>query len=305
MKILNLLLSPIAALVFAPLFAGIITRVKALVAGRKGQPLLQVYFNLFKLFKKSMVISKTSSWIFRIAPVIIFTLTLAASSFIPVLQINVTPLFRGDVILMLYLLGLSRFFLILSALDTGSAFEGMGASREAFYSALVEPVLFICLLNIMKFAQTDSIAIALIYPMSANSIEMIFTAIPLFILLLAENARIPFDDPTTHLELTMIHEVMILDNSGPSLAFLEYAASLKLWLMSLILALLLMPDIPFGLPVKTVVLAFFMLIIAVVIGLVESIMARSQLYRIPQILFGAGVISFLGFFISITDVLVW
>ena len=305
MKIILLFISPLAALLFSPLFSGIISKVKAFISGRKGQPLLQIYYNLFKLFKKETILSNSTSWIFRISPALIFTFTLAATAFIPVLQIHTTALFRGDFILMLYLLGISRFFLIISAMDTGSAFEGMGASREAFFSALVEPVMFICLINIMKVAHTDNLAAALLDPMTSNSIAMFFSAIPLFILLLVENARIPFDDPTTHLELTMIHEVMILDNSGPSLGMLEYAASIKLWLFSLILALLVIPELPFGLLIKTIILSFIMIIIAIIIGIIESIMARSQLFRIPQIIFGAGVISFLGFFIITTDILVW
>ncbi len=305
MKIILIFISPLAALIFSPLFSGIINKVKAFISGRKGQPLLQVYYNLFKLFKKGTIYSSTTSWIFRISPVLIFTFTLAATAFIPVLQIHTGALFKGDFILMLYLLGISRFFLIISAMDTGSAFEGMGASREAFFSALVEPVMFICLINIMKVAHTDSLAAALLDPMTSNSIAMFFSAIPLFILLLVENARIPFDDPSTHLELTMIHEVMILDNSGPSLGMLEYAASIKLWLFSLILALLVIPELPFGLLIKTIVLGLIMIIIAIIVGIIESIMARSQLFRIPQIIFGAGVISFLGFFIITTDILVW
>ncbi len=305
MKIILIFISPLAALIFSPLFSGIINKVKAFISGRKGQPLLQIYYNLFKLFKKGTIYSSTTSWIFRISPVLIFTFTLAATAFIPVLQIYTGAIFKGDLILMLYLLGISRFFLIISALDTGSAFEGMGASREAFFSALVEPVMFICLINIMKVAHTDSLAAALLDPMTSNSIAMFFSAIPLFILLLVENARIPFDDPSTHLELTMIHEVMILDNSGPSLGMLEYAASIKLWLFSLILALLVIPELPFGLLIKTIVLGLIMIIIAIIVGIIESIMARSQLFRIPQIIFGAGVISFLGFFIITTDILVW
>ncbi len=305
MKIILLFISPLAALIFSPLFSGIISKVKAFISGKKGQPLLQVYYNLFKLFKKGTIYSSTTSWIFRISPVLIFTFTLAATAFIPVLQIYTGAIFKGDLILMLYLLGISRFFLIISAMDTGSAFEGMGASREAFFSALVEPVMFICLINIMKVAHTDSLAAALLDPMTSNSIAIFFSAIPIFILLLVENARIPFDDPSTHLELTMIHEVMILDNSGPSLGMLEYAASIKLWLFSLILALLVIPELPFGLLIKTIVLALIIIIIAIIVGIIESIMARSQLFRIPQIIFGAGVISFLGFFIITTDILVW
>ncbi len=305
MKIIALFLSPAGALLFAPLFLGIIVRVKAFFAGRKGQPLLQVYYNLFKLFRKGRVVSRTTSWIFKSAPFIIFLLTLSAAFMIPLFRISLPTMFTGDVILLIYFLGLARFFLILAALDTGSAFEGMGASREAFYSALVEPVLFITLITVMKAAGTKSIAAALFSPALPDPIILIFSAVPLFIILLVESARIPFDDPGTHLELTMIHEVMILDNSGPDLALLEYAAAVKLWLFSLILAHIITPYGTLGTIPGAGIFVLVMIGIAVLIGIVESIKARVQLSKIPQILFGAGVVSFLGFFIIVTDVLTW
>ncbi len=305
MSITALILSPIAALALAPLLAGIINRTKALFAGRKGPPLFQAYYDLFRLFRKGSVTSRTTSWVFRMAPVVIFAATLAATCFVPFMLLSPRPLFTGDVVMLLYFLGLARFFLILSALDTGSAFDGMGASREAFFSALAEPVMFICLLNVMRANGTSSIMTALSAPMVADSITVLLSALPLFIVLLAENARIPFDDPNTHLELTMIHEVMILDNSGPGLALLEYAASIKLWLFSLVLARILLPvsnSVPL---LQTITLLALMALIAVIVGLVESVTARVRLLKVPQLLFGAAVIALLGFFISVTGALSW
>jgi len=305
MNITAFIIAPIAALAFSPLLAGIINRIKAIFAGRKGQPLLQAYYDLYRLFRKGTVTSKTTSWVFRAAPVVIFAATLGATCFVPFILLSPKPLFTGDVVMLLYLLGLARFFLILSALDTGSAFAGMGASREAFFSALAEPVLFICLLNIMRANNTSSIMTALSAPMVADSITVLLSALPLFIVLLAENARIPFADPNTHLELTMIHEVMILDNSGPGLALLEYAAAIKLWLFSLVLARMLLPISGSAPLLQTIVLLALIALIAVVIGVVESVTARVPLLKVPQLLFAAGVIALLGFFISVTGALSW
>lgn len=305
MKALAVIASPIAALVFSPLLTGIISRTKALFAGRKGQPLLQAYHDLFRLFRKGTVTSRTTSWIFQAAPVVIFAATLAATCFVPFLKMGSQPRFSGDAVMLLYLLGLARFFLILSALDTGSAFEGMGASREAFFSALAEPVLFVCLLTIMRANRTGSVMAALSAPMVADSITVLLSALPLFIVLLAENARIPFDDPNTHLELTMIHEVMILDNSGPGLALLEYASAIKLWLFSLVLARILLPGSGAAPWSQVIMLWALLALTAVLVGVVESVTARVPLLKVPQLLFAAGVIALLGFFISVTGALSW
>jgi formate hydrogenlyase subunit 4 len=305
MNIGAFLISPIAALAFSPLLTGIIQRIKAMFAGRKGQPLLQAYYDLFRLLRKGTVTSRTTSWVFRMAPVVIFTATLGATCFVPFLLLSPKPLFTGDVVMLIYFLGLARFLLILSALDTGSAFSGMGASREAFFAALAEPVLFVCLLTIMRANNTSSIMMALSAPMIADSITVLLSALPLFIVLLAENARIPFDDPNTHLELTMIHEVMILDNSGPGLALLEYAAAIKLWLFSLVLARILFPLSGAAPLLQAIMILTLITLIAIVVGVVESVTARVPLLKVPQLLFAAGVIALLGFFISVTGALSW
>ena len=221
--ILNLIISITAALVLSPLLSGIINKTKAFFAGRKGSPLLQMYYDLYRLFRKESVRSGTTTAIFIITPVIVFCSTLAATVFVPLLPGAGILSFTGDFILLFYLLGLSRFFLILSALDTGSSFEGMGASREAFFSAMAEPVVFISVLTVIRLNGTASFIEALGAGTDRNWVIILLAALPFFIVTLAENARIPFDDPNTHLELTMIHEVMILDNSGRGLALLEWA----------------------------------------------------------------------------------
>ena len=293
------LLSPLAALLFAPLLAGIITRVKAVFAGRKGPPLIQPYFDLFRLFGKNSVYSTSTSWIFRIAPAVVFIFTLAATFFVPVVLWAPPVSIQYDLVILLYLLGGARFFMIISALDTASSFEGMGSSREAFFSSIAEPVAFVCFLNLMREAHTGSVAAALCTPsLVTDSISIILSALPLFIVLLAENARIPFDDPNTHLELTMIHEVMILDNSGSGLVLFEYAAAIKLWLFAVIIGRILLPVSTAHPAVQAALLFCLVAGIAVAVGVVESVMARLRL-------FGAGVAALLGFFVSVTGALKW
>jgi formate hydrogenlyase subunit 4 len=303
MSVTSLILSPLVALILSPLMAGVINRTKAMAAGRNGPPLLQGYYDLLRLFRKGSVISTTTSWIFRVAPFVVFFATLGATCFVPFLNVASIYPFAGDLVVLLYLLALGRFFLILSALDTGSAFEGMGASREAFFSALAEPVVFICLLNLMRAHGAGSVTAALSAPVVPDSVAVLLTAVPLFLVLLAENARIPFDDPNTHLELTMIHEVMILDNSGIGLALMEYAASIKLWLFSLILARILLPASVPG--AETVLLLGLMALVAIAIGLVESFTARVRLIKVPRLLFSAGLVALLGYFVSVTGILSW
>jgi formate hydrogenlyase subunit 4 len=297
------LISPLAALALSPLFLGLINRTKAVFAGRKGQPLMQVYFDLWRLFRKASVFSSTTTWIFKIAPVVVFSSTLAAVVFIPLFPSRGGASIAGDLIFLLYFLGTARFFLILSALDTGSPFEGMGASREAFFSAMAEPVAFLCLLNVMRANGVDTLGAALGKPMVTDSIAVLLSALPLFIVLLVENARIPFDDPTTHLELTMIHEVLILDNSGPGLALMEYAAAIKIWLFSVIIGRILMPSFVTNPIVQAGVLFCLAAAVAVLVGVVESSMARVRLLKVPQLLFGAGIIALLGFLVSLTAAL--
>ncbi|MBI9109155.1 MAG: NADH-quinone oxidoreductase subunit H [Spirochaetales bacterium] len=295
--IINIIISTAAALVFSPLLIGIINKTKAFFSGRRGSPFFQMYFDLYRLLKKDAVRSGTTTIVFILAPVIVFCCTLAAAVLIPISPGTGIISFTGDFVLLFYLLGLARFFLIISALDTGSSFEGMGASREAFFSAMAEPVVFISILTILRLNGTTSFTDALGGGGAGNWIIISLATVPFFIVMLAENARIPFDDPNTHLELTMIHEVMILDNSGRGLALMEWAASIKLWLFSLIIVRIILPG-----SVLSFLLTF---VIAVIIGIVESVIARTTLLKIPQLLFSAGIIAFLGFFLSFSKIFVW
>ncbi len=284
------------SIVLAPLLPGIISRVKAIFAGRHGKPLLQGYFDLWRLMRKGEILCQ--GWPFVLAPAIVAASSILALAFLP-LGGQTSPLgFAGDFIFAAYLLGMGRFALMLGALATGSAFEGMGASREAAFSALAEPALFLAFLIFSSFcidmghfstADTGSafslnsmLKGQLVLAWHYGKAPLFIAPIVLFILLLAENCRIPVDDPTTHLELTMIHEVMILDQSGPNLAFMQYGASLKLWFFASLLASLTIPPMDF-LP-ATLLWLGQIAVIGVLVGLVESLMARLRLVRVPHLL---------------------
>jgi formate hydrogenlyase subunit 4 len=284
------------ALALAPLLPGIVNRVKALFGGRRGQPLLQLYRDLFRLLRKGAVYSRTTTWVFRAGPVVGLAATVSALALLPCGSLPALIAFPGDFILFAYLLGLARFMTVAAALDTGSAFEGMGASREVFFSMLAEPALLVGIAALAKLS--GCLSLSDVFPRlgmsvwAADAPAMLLVAAALFIVLLAENARIPVDDPNTHLELTMIHEVMVLDHSGPDFAFIQYGAALKLWAFGLLLVGL----VPFrtgcmGLDAGVGVAWVFGA--AVAVGVVEATMARLRLVRVPQLLMGAGAFSLL------------
>jgi formate hydrogenlyase subunit 4 len=286
---------PALALIAAPFLLGIINRIKAKFAGRTGQPLLQAYYDLFKLLRKGAVYSHTTSWVFRAGPIVGLASALGALLIIPIGGIPAILNFPGDLILFVYAFGLMRFFVIIAALDTGSAFEGMGASREAQFSALAEPALFLCLAAVA--CKTKCFSLSTIMPnltfgmWAQEGPALAMIAVALFAVLLAENARIPVDDPTTHLELTMIHEVMVLDHSGPDLAFVLYSSSLKLWITSALLIGIILPARTGSIWMDIAVALLGLIIVATLIGIMESIMARLRLLRVPQLLAGAGTIA--------------
>ena len=291
------------ALVLAPLLPGIINRVKAKFAGRHGKPVLQTYYDIAKLLRKGEVISRTTTWTFAVAPSVALAGTLCALALLPQGG-AVSPLaFAGDFVLAAYLLGVGRFAIMLGALDTGSAFEGMGASREATFSALAEPVFFLALMVLTSLCLglghgTDT-AFSLSTMFGGQTAgawltgkgELLLLPVILFILLLVENCRIPVDDPNTHLELTMIHEVMVLDHSGPNMALILYGSALKLWFFAALIAGLITPALPLwqqmGLRVGIV------LLLAVVVGVVESVMARLRMERVAYLLGAAAIMGML------------
>lgn len=286
------------SLALAPFLGGIISRVKAIFAGRHGKPLLQTYYDIWKLLHKGEVVSSTAAWPTLAGPSIVLACSLLALALLPLGGLASPIGFAGDFLLAAYFLGMGRFALMLTALDSGSSFEGMGASREASFGAISEPALFLAFLILSSFcldttrpANADAgsafCLAAMFHGQSAIALQtghpqLLLAPVIFFILLIAENCRIPVDDPATHLELTMIHEVMILDQSGPNLAMLLYASTLKLWFFAGLVAALLVPPLPLWQTAPAWLGAVFL--IAVLVGIVESIMARLRLPRVPHLL---------------------
>jgi formate hydrogenlyase subunit 4 len=296
---------PLAAWILAPLMLGIINRVKAKFAGRQGQPLLQLYFDLFKLVRKGSVYSRSTSLVTRVAPSVSLACLILCTVLLPWGGLRAPGAFAGDIILLAYLLGLGRFVTVLAALDTGSAFEGMGASREVQFGALAEPSFFLGMLVLVLQSGTMGLS-NIMAGLSATTwhtsgILLILVAFSWFVLLLTENSRIPIDDPNTHLELTMIHEVMVLDYSGPDFAYILYGASLKLWVFAALVVNLLVPMA--SLPVWTQVPMFLLGIgiVAILVGVVESILARLRLYQVPKILIGSTALSIIALIVKLMD----
>ncbi|HEY3309065.1 MAG TPA: NADH-quinone oxidoreductase subunit H [Desulfuromonadaceae bacterium] len=295
MKVADILIHLMLVILMPPLMLGVINRTKALFAGRTGAPFLQPYYDLFRLLAKGTVFSRTTTWVFRAGPIVTLAATLAASLLIP-LGNHLPPIsFNGDMILFVYLLVLGRFFTTIAALDTGSSFEGMGASREVTFSCLAEPVVFIALMTLSRLSGSLSLSGILTHSSIAlwrtSGAALILLAGGLFIVLLAENSRIPFDDPTTHLELTMIHEVMVLDHSGPGLSMVLYGAAVKLYVLG---AFFLQVLLPFRVADPLLGWLLFigsMFFLAGMIGVVESVMARLRLPRVPQMLLSACILS--------------
>lgn len=279
------LLDPIlrlaAWLLLAPLVPGIIQRVKSWMAGRRGPPLLQLYFDLARLWRKGVVWSSTASPAHLVAPAIAWVALVLAALLLPLGPAGSWLGFRGDALLFVYLLGVSRFCVALAALDTGSAFEGMGAAREVSYAVLAEVAVITALLTLA--VQSGSVSLATMMAPSAGAGAALLAA-GLFAVLLVENCRVPFDDPQTHLELTMIHEVMVLDHSGPPLAAILHGVALKLLLFCVLLT---EATVPIGRlhPVAAIAaLGGGVVIVAVAIGLLESLTARLALRRVPLLL---------------------
>ena len=290
-------------LALPPLLSGVINKTKAWFGGRVGPPVLQSYYDLVKLARKGIVLSTTTTWVFRAGPIVTLASVLLAGLLVPLGAFDAPIAFTGDLILFAYLLGLARFFTTIAALDTGSAFEGMGAAREVTFACLSEPAIFFALLVLARVSGSLTLTGMLHGPTdaftAATAAPLILVAIGLFVVLLAENCRIPVDDPNTHLELTMIHEVMVLDHSGPLLGVILYAASLKLFVFG---ALLLHVVAPLQTDVAWANWLLFigeMLALAVAIGVTESIMARLLMRRVPYLLTGALLFCGFGFLLLV------
>lgn len=282
--------SPLAlgvALLLAPVLPGVILKVKALFAGKTGPPLLIRWYTLIKLLRKGSVYSDSTGFVFRLGPVAGCATALLALLFFPFAGLPPLLSFTGDIIVVLYALGLGRFCTVLAALDTASPFEGMGAAREVFFASLAEIGLFVVLILFHRmggglslagwFAGPQAISLA-----GTQGALLLLVIVALFLLLLAENSRVPVDDPATHLELTMIHEVMILDHSGPDLALIEFGAHCRLLFSACLVASLLRPTLAAGPLANGLVFIGLLVLVYAAVGVTESITARLRMNLVPK-----------------------
>lgn len=292
--ILTVIIQFVLIIVLAPLLTGIMRKVKAITQKRMGSSIFQSYYDILKLIGKNQVVSEETSWIFRFSPWIIFCSTLTISFFIPIFVASSPFNLGGDIILMIGLFGLSRFFLLLAGLDVSSAFGGIGVSREIMISALIEPSLFLTLFIVaVTYGTTniDTIMSQAAESTKSISASLLFSLFGFFIIVMAETGKLPFDNPATHLELTMVHEAMVLEFSGKNLALIELSQSIK---QLLLMSLLINFFIPWGLSTSISIseiiiglLVFLLKILAlcVLIAYIESKVAKWRLFRIPDLIF--------------------
>jgi formate hydrogenlyase subunit 4 len=266
------------------LLIGVVNRSKSWWVGRRGPGLLQSFWDLWRLINKRAVVSSTATMLFSAGPYVVLVCSLFAASMVPMLGQFAPLQFSFDFVAVAYTLGLARILLMLCAMDVGSSFEGMGAAREASFSSFAEPALFLLLGTACAATGLHSFAdvIGSLHHSASYSFTVVPLVLALFILLQTEAARVPVDDPLTHLELTMIHEVMVLDHSGPELAAMQYGAALKLTLYAGLIAALLNPFDPLLFPLAAVLFSVVaMLLVAVVVGCVESLTARLPMRWVP------------------------
>lgn len=275
------------AMLTAPLFPGIILKVKAFFAGKQGPPIFIKYYTVLKLFRKGSVYSNSTTFVFTLGPIVSFATAVIALLFFPFADSEPLFFFNGDVIVLFYIMGIGRFFTVVAALDTASPFEGMGAAREVFFSTLAEVTIFTILILFYRISGSLSFAEYFtgenqICLLSGSGALLLFVIVALFMVLLTENSRVPVDDPATHLELTMIHEVMILDHSGPDLGLIELGSFYKLFFYSAFITQIIYPFTLASGIANTVIFYAILSCVYVAIGITESIMARFKMNLVPQ-----------------------
>lgn len=277
----------------APLVIGCIRKVKAYFQSRQGASVFQPYFDLAKLLRKGSSVSKDTSWVFHYAPYICFAAILMSALLVPFFVTSTLGVV-GDLIVVVYLMAAMRFFMALAALDTASTFAGMGSSREMMISAIVEPTMLLAIFTMALLTGTTVLS-DISFDLASTGLDLVhpglfLAAAAFFICLLAENARIPFDNPATHLELTMVHEAMVLEYSGRQLAVMELASWTKLVLFATLLANVFFPWgiaielTPGALILGVLVILIKLGIIALAIAIIESSTAKLRLFRLPNLL---------------------
>ncbi|MBP2644923.1 MAG: respiratory-chain dehydrogenase subunit 1 [Firmicutes bacterium] len=282
--------------VMAPLVAGLIKKCKAILQNRRGPGVFQLYFDIAKWLSKDSVISPTTSWIFKVAPFIYFACAVGAAGLSPLILFTGITVWPADLFMVLYLFVLSRFSLALASLDAGSAFGGMGGSREMYIAALVEPALLLTMLTVaFKAHSTNIMDMTVSVAGGAGGLSVIFAAAAFFIILLAETGRIPVDNPDTHLELTMVHEGMILEYSGRRLGLIVWASAIKQLVLIVIFSTLFLPWTP-AIGGGASQIAWFVgkiLLTAGGLALSETLANKMRLFKVPGFLAVAGLLALL------------
>ncbi len=281
-------------LMLAPLFTGFVRKVKARLLRRQGPPLIQPYLDLVRLTRKEVVLADSASWLFRVIPYLIFAATWVAASLVPTFRTGLLFSWSADLIAIIALLGTGRFFLALAGLDVGTSFGGIGSSREVMIASLAEPAMLMIVFTLALIAgatQLSTIAQFLASPQVGLRVSLGLGLVGLVMVAIAENGRIPIDNPATHLELTMVHEAMVLEYSGRHLALIELSASLKLVLYVSLLACLFAP---WGIeaagasaPTLAVgAVAYFGKLVGggFLLGLFETSIAKMRVFRVPEFL---------------------
>jgi len=299
-EILQGIISVSVIIGLAPLFAGLVNKQKAKLTGRVGAPILQPYYELQRLFKKETINATTSSFISRVAPILNFVSIIIAAAILPVGFWKPLISFNGDIILFAYILGLSRFFQILAAMDIGSSFEGMGAAREATFALFAEPIFFFTIGSIAFISGYTSIY-DIYHSIQLENISyevfIVICSISVFMLAVTECSRMPVDDPNTHLELTMIHEVMILDNSGLDLFFYQFSSYIKLCIYAVLEISFFYPFSQQSYLVGIIIFIVGIIALSFSLAVVETITSRFKMKNIPLYLLFATAIGILNLLI--------
>ncbi len=291
-------------LLLAPLLTGFVRKAKARLVRRRGPPLLQPYRDLIRLMRKEAIVADTASWLFRVIPYLVFAATWVAASLVPTFAIDLLFSWSADLIAIVALLGSARFFLALAGLDVGTSFGGIGSSREMMIASLAEPAMIMIVFTLALMAhstQLGTIAAYMNSPVVGLRISLGLVLFGLIIVALAENARIPVDNPATHLELTMVHEAMVLEYSGRHLALIELSASLKLLLYMSLIACLFMPwglathaSGPAGLAIGVVAYIAKLAGCGLLLAFFETVIAKMRVFRVPEFIGAALMLGLLG-----------
>jgi formate hydrogenlyase subunit 4 len=301
----------LVVLLLAPLLTGLVRKVKARILSRRGPPLIQPYRDLIRLLRKEAVIAESASWLFRAVPYIVFAATWIAAALVPTFATGLMFSWVADMIAIIAFLGSARFFLALAGLDVGTSFGGIGSSREVMIASLAEPAMLMIVFTLALVAgstQLSTVAEVMQSPELGLRVSLGLALVALMMVALAENARIPVDNPATHLELTMVHEAMVLEYSGRHLALIELSAALKLLLYASLIACIFMPWglAPAGAPLSGLAIgaaAYLgkLLSAGILLGLFESLIAKMRVFRVPQFLGAAlmlGLLATLLLFVS-------